>query len=252
MENQKTRKITLSSTVSWVFGGLFLLSSIISFTQGKIGTGFFLALAGVVIFPPALEELKKRFNIEFSNIVKIVFALIFFVVAVSMSSEAPAVSTFEPTITPTFTPLTATITPTLEPTATPTLAPLTVTTTPMPEPLNCDSNTREVDGKCAEIVNVTYEELYRNNEKYVGKIVHYTGQVIQIVGGTAAKQQLRVNIGNYVNNKIIYVPDYSGERLLEGDEIELYGLVTGLYSYLSTERIEFTVPSVKSIEIKRK
>ena len=46
----------------------------------------------------------------------------------------------------------------------------------------------------SEARQVTYDDLFRNNESYLGELVHYRGQVVQVVEGGRDNYQLRVNV----------------------------------------------------------
>lgn len=72
---KKPNKIGLGFILSWGLGGLFVLAGIIElFAQPVLG--IFTLLAGLVIFPPAVNFLKSKTNFELSRPLKIV---VFFV-----------------------------------------------------------------------------------------------------------------------------------------------------------------------------
>ena len=75
----------------------------------------------------------------------------------------------------------------------------------------------------------TYDALFRNNEEYVGQLVHYQAQLIQVLDAGDDRYQLRANI----TRSPIFWDDtvflrYAGSRFLENDIIEFVGTVVGL------------------------
>ncbi|MFH1181386.1 MAG: hypothetical protein V1702_00340 [Candidatus Woesearchaeota archaeon] len=94
--------------------------------------------------------------------------------------------------------------------------------------------------------NVNYDDLFRNNENYVGDLVYYRGEVTQIGDGY---MRLSVTKEDFFWTDVIFV-DYSGsDRYLEGDIIDLWGQVKGLYSYAAIFGNEVTVPEVDSLYV---
>ena len=85
-------------------------------------------------------------------------------------------------------------------------------------------------------VPIPYTDLVRNPDKYKGRRVVYTGSVVQVVFEQKNNVHLRVALtkGDFgVWDDIIYVT-YSkpsgGDRILEGDIVQLWGEVKGLYT----------------------
>lgn len=98
MTEKQANKITLTGIASWVFGGLFVLGGIASMATGKFGAGFFILLAGLAIFPPVLNELKKRFNLELSRWVKVGLVIVFLMIAGTMTPQGATASSTSTTI----------------------------------------------------------------------------------------------------------------------------------------------------------
>jgi Leucine-rich repeat (LRR) protein len=112
---------------------------------------------------------------------------------------------------------------------------------------------------------ISYDDLFRNNERHVGKLVYFTGEIVQVVeadeGGFLGsileafsdsdrkdepRFQLRVNV---TQNAQKYWEDtmfliYDGKRLLEGDIIEFVGTVIPLVTYESIFGQRITIPGV--------
>lgn len=92
---------------------------------------------------------------------------------------------------------------------------------------------------------ITYDQLARTPDDFVGKKVKFYGKVIQVIeGGSTVQIRLAVNedydtilLGEY-NNSIV------SSRVLDDDLITIYGTSQGLISYKSTMGGTITIPSV--------
>lgn len=103
-----------------------------------------------------------------------------------------------------------------------------------------------------EATTVEYDELFRNNEKYIGTTIHFKGQILQTQEILTDNYILRVatkksSIGNYFED-VIFV-NYKGKRLLEDDIIEVWGKVKGLKSYTAVLGNEVTIPEVNTLHV---
>ena len=99
---------------------------------------------------------------------------------------------------------------------------------------------------------VAYDDLFRNNESYVGDVVYFHGKVIQVY------EQL---FGGYMwlvaterNEYFGYIGDnlwvnYDGPRFLEGDIIDLCGKVKGLRTYSSIFGQQVTIPEIDALGV---
>lgn len=87
-----------------------------------------------------------------------------------------------------------------------------------------------------EAEEIPYDNLFRNNKKYLGKPVVYTGEIIQIMG-SSGNWDMRININKEENSfyeswsDTVYVKYYGDTRFLEDDIVKFYGLVDGILSY---------------------
>ncbi|MDY3929138.1 MAG: toxin regulator [Clostridia bacterium] len=93
---------------------------------------------------------------------------------------------------------------------------------------------------------ITFDNLARTPNDYIGKKVKFKGKVVQVVeGDTETQIRLAVN-GNY--DKIIFcrVPKSKtvSTRILEDDYIHIMGVSNGLISYQSTMGGTITIPDV--------
>lgn len=86
--------------------------------------------------------------------------------------------------------------------------------------------------------SISYDDLFRYNEKYVGEIVKFSGKVVQVV-----ESGLRVSMGLYGWDDVVFVR-YQGARLREGDHIFVYGKVRGLVTYRTVLGTLVTIPDI--------
>lgn len=105
---------------------------------------------------------------------------------------------------------------------------------------------------------VSYDDLFRDNEKYVGQIVFYKGEIIQITEppGFIRLATKESSYSGYVGD-IIYV-EYSREgtyyterRYLEGDIIYVAGRVRGLKTYKTVLGGQVTLPHMYALMMER-
>jgi len=98
-------------------------------------------------------------------------------------------------------------------------------------------------------IDVSYDELMRNSENYIGEIVYYRGQIVQVMEVSKDVYVLRVNIIEKPNlGKTIWV-NYEGKRMLEDDIIDLWGKFKGLKNYESIFGEQITIPEIDAIVI---
>ena len=97
----------------------------------------------------------------------------------------------------------------------------------------------------AQAINIGYDPLYRYIETHVGKIVHFRGEAVQVIIKRDDRYDLRLAMdGDY--DQMVYVI-YRGDRVLDGDTVEIWGRVNGLYSYQSIFGAKITLPEIKSL-----
>jgi len=94
-----------------------------------------------------------------------------------------------------------------------------------------------------------YDDLFRNNQQYIGELVYYQAEVIQVLEVRKDTYQLRGNITKkeYHWDDTVFL-HYFGTRLLDDDIIEFVGVVEGLITYKSILGAEITIPNIKIIE----
>jgi hypothetical protein len=101
-------------------------------------------------------------------------------------------------------------------------------------------------------VTIPYDDLMRNNQAYVGKVAYYRGGVVQVSEVYGDRYALRVAtkeaeyLGYFEN--VIWV-NYRGQRLLEGDIVDVWAEVKGLKTYTAVLGNEVTIPELDSLHL---
>jgi len=99
-------------------------------------------------------------------------------------------------------------------------------------------------------IEISYDNLFRNNESYVGKIVLFKGaKILQVVDDSSFR--VSVNTDELYSQNIIYLDGYAGGRLLENDLVDIYGRVNELVTYKAVLGNNVTIPSIKALIVER-
>ncbi|WP_157203186.1 hypothetical protein [Methanofollis liminatans] len=97
-------------------------------------------------------------------------------------------------------------------------------------------------------IEVPYGDLFRYNEKYVGKVVHMKGQVLQVseTGTDDFVVRLSTKDSGYgYYDDIVWVEfRNTKERILEDDMLDVYGEVVGIQKYTAVLGNEVSIPAV--------
>ncbi len=103
----------------------------------------------------------------------------------------------------------------------------------------------ELDQLWVEAGTVDYDELVRDIDEYVGKIVKFRGEIAQVIEGAGARSSLRINVtrGTYYWTDTVFAR-YAGERLAVDDVIDFVGSVQGLHSYTTIFGGRITLPEI--------
>ena len=103
------------------------------------------------------------------------------------------------------------------------------------------------------INGVEFDDLMRNNEKYVGNILYLEGKVVQATNTFGDTYIMRVSIteeelgfGTTYYTDPIYV-NYAGKRVLEDDIVGIYGRVVGIKEYTAVLGNTIELPEVDSL-----
>ena len=93
---------------------------------------------------------------------------------------------------------------------------------------------------------ITYHQLARTPNDYIGKEIKLSGKVLQVMEGPNTKNQLRLAVDSS-HDTVLYA-EYSKSavetELLEDDYITLYGTYHGIYTYEAAEKESVSVPSM--------
>ena len=106
-------------------------------------------------------------------------------------------------------------------------------------------------------LNIDYDAMSRDPQKYEGKNYTFSGKVVQVLEqstdyGTLVAMRVSTN-GSYGNIVyVIYIRPVGESRILEDDRITVYGSSTGLYTYETVLGSEISLPSfyAESITLK--
>ena len=108
-----------------------------------------------------------------------------------------------------------------------------------------EKEAKEKEEKEGYETGITFNQLARTPDDYIGKKVKFTGKVIQVLEGDNMVQ-LRIAI-NSDYDKVVLV-EYSSSivksRVLDDDIITIYGMSLGLYTYKSSLGTSITVPAI--------
>lgn len=221
--NEKSIKnFGLRDLLTWVFGGLFVVGGFLLLVSGSFLAGLFTFLAGFFLLPPSNEWLKNKTKVNLSGTMKIIVVFILLLIGSAFIEKSSSNTV----------------------TSENSISTSTVNNQKIQQP---PAPTIE-ELKNSSIV-VPYEELFRNNENYVGKIVYFSrGKIIQsLMYGN--KYDFRIDVSDGYESQIIFVSEYTGKRFLENDFIEFYGRVIGLHTYNAVLGNQVTVPQLELIEI---
>ncbi|MBP2172683.1 hypothetical protein [Methanococcus voltae] len=99
-------------------------------------------------------------------------------------------------------------------------------------------------------LDVDYNDLIDYNEQYVGKIIHYKGQIIKINESTGyiyLTLATKKSSENYYNGNNINAW-YKGDKLANGTIINVYGNYSGL-KWAGEDSENETIPSIHALLI---
>lgn len=92
----------------------------------------------------------------------------------------------------------------------------------------------------------TYEELIKTPDEYHLQKVKFIGTVIQSIDAKWGQIQLRVVVNNDYNNIIFveYRSDILKKRFLPNDSITVSGRFIGIFTYISTQNVNISIPGM--------
>lgn len=102
-----------------------------------------------------------------------------------------------------------------------------------------------------QCTSMTYDTLAREPDKYIGKMVKFTGEIIQIQeDGNSVVMRINITKGKYDIYKDTIWVNYryaDGEKkLLEDDIVNIWGELKGTISYKSIMGAEITIPQMNA------
>jgi hypothetical protein len=103
----------------------------------------------------------------------------------------------------------------------------------------------------ANAEEIPYDDLMRNEDQYEGEEVHISqGQVEQVLGDEEEGFQFRIYVtrGEYTWENDVFVR-WGGDRFLEDDIVEIWGVYNGLLTYETVLGGERTVPDITAVDI---
>ena len=96
-----------------------------------------------------------------------------------------------------------------------------------------------------------YDERARNGDSHAGEKIQITGKVIQVQDSDDGGATLRVatSANGYDDVYLVQImsSEWKGHRLLEDDQITIYGTAYGLYSYETVMGNTQTVPAIIAV-----
>jgi hypothetical protein len=97
--------------------------------------------------------------------------------------------------------------------------------------------------------DISYDDLSRNTENYIGEMIYYRGKIVQVIERSGLKVYLRINIteGEYGSWDDTIFVNYEGPRVLEDDIVNIWGKVEGRYSYKAVLGYEITIPEISAL-----
>lgn len=103
----------------------------------------------------------------------------------------------------------------------------------------------------SEAKHIEYGELFRNIEQYEGEKIHYpASKIAQVIESSADKYDLRLNV---TQNGVVWENDvlgrWEGERYLEKDLVEFWGIVKGPLQYEAVLGNQRTVPEIDIVDM---
>ncbi|TPR12247.1 transcriptional regulator [Apilactobacillus timberlakei] len=113
-----------------------------------------------------------------------------------------------------------------------------------------DLSSSDVNNKDYE-TGITYDEVARKPDSYKYKNVSFSGTVLQVIDDDK-ETQLRVAVNGDSSNVIfVYVRNENlhGSRILEDDNVTLYGQSSDLVKYKSSMNTPITIPSMLAYKI---
>jgi len=100
--------------------------------------------------------------------------------------------------------------------------------------------------KASYSADYSYEQLARNPDTYTGSKVKFSGKILQVMEGDVS--YLRVAMNSNYDTVIFatYDKDKLSYRLLDDDQVTIYGSSLGVYSYEAVSGATITIPWINA------
>lgn len=98
--------------------------------------------------------------------------------------------------------------------------------------------------------SIGYEKIARYPDDYTGAKIKFSGNVLQVIEGDD-ENMIRLGTKDTYDDVVVvgYAPDLLKERILENDQVTVYGECVGLYSYEATLGQTITLPAMYATRI---
>jgi len=105
-----------------------------------------------------------------------------------------------------------------------------------------------------QATTVNFKELIKNPDSFNGKIVKFTGQVLQIQESDnygVIRLAITKNSYGWSSSDIIYVEYQNHTDAVADDIVTVYGQLTGTKTYKSQANYSITIPSMKACKVEK-
>lgn len=196
----------------------------------------FLGFIGCLVWLIVLAVKKQKIR---NSLIGMGVAAVLFIVGVANSSTSQTV----PTSADSGTPASA-----VSSEAVSSVAPSSVaSSTPVSSaPASSEKSVEEIR-KSAK--SISYKELARYPDKYKDQIIKFSGKVVQSIDESGS---FTLRVAQNDNSDQMFLVAYlptNDARILENDEVTVYGSYDGVQSYTSTLGAQITIPSVSTADI---
>ena len=110
------------------------------------------------------------------------------------------------------------------------------------------SHFRRLQSQCRASSNM--RNCFRNNEQYESQDFYFEGEIVQVIERRGDEYDFRVRVGKILDDEIVCLSAYRGQRLLEDDSVEFVGRSKGLHSYKAILGNRVTVPELESLAVR--
>jgi hypothetical protein len=121
---------------------------------------------------------------------------------------------------------------------------------PFSTPTQTPTPTMSIEQIKNNAIKITYDDLFRNNENYIGKTVVFRGKISQVFPPSDDYYDLILDTSpdSQIESRI-YISNYKGSRFLEGDTVNVWGTVDGLVTLKSVLGEESSIPELNALQI---